>query len=158
MSKLTIYCDNQLIDAHLLAETVYNTLKQKVNLSAEICFCEAEEIRALNKEQRNIDAVTDVLSFPSAAITAGEVVKKRNYPFDVDPETKGVFLGSIMICTSRAQEQADDFGHSLNREIYYLAVHGLLHLFGYDHELEEDKQLMREMEELILSKIGAVRV
>ncbi|MBQ3572079.1 MAG: rRNA maturation RNase YbeY, partial [Clostridia bacterium] len=50
------------------------------------------------------------------------------------------------------------FGHSLNREIYYLAVHGLLHLFGYDHELEEDKQLMREMEELILSKIGAVRV
>ena len=66
-------------------------------------------------------------------------------------------MGSIMICVERAREQAEEYGHSLNREIYYLAVHGLLHLFGYDHENEDDKKVMREMEEIILNKIGAVR-
>lgn len=157
MSKLTIYCDNRLIDTDLLADCVYKTLKQKVNLSAEICFCDAEEIRALNKQQRQKDAVTDVLSFPSTSVIAGEIIKTRNYPFDYDPETKSVFLGSIMICQSRAQEQAEEFGHSLEREFYYLAVHGMLHLFGYDHEDENDKALMREVEESVLSKIGAVR-
>lgn len=157
MAKLTIYCDNELIDAYLLAEVVYKTLKQKINLSAEICFCEAEEIRSLNKEQRNKDSVTDVLSFPSTSVTAGEIIKKKNYPYDYDPESKSVFLGSIMICNSRAKEQAEEFGHSLKRELYYLAVHGLLHIFGYDHEREEDKREMREVEEIILEKIGAIR-
>ena len=98
-----------------------------------------------------------MLSFPSTSVIAGEIIKTRNYPFDYDPETKSVFLGSIMICESRAQEQAEEFGHSLEREFYYLAVHGMLHLFGYDHEDENDKALMREVEESVLSKIGAVR-
>ena len=101
--------------------------------------------------------VTDVLSFPGAGVLAGEIVKIKNYPFDIDPENGGVFMGSIMICVERAKEQAEEYGHSLMREIYYLAVHGLLHLFGYDHEEENDKRLMRDIEELILNKIGAVR-
>ena len=157
MSKLTIYCDNELIDSLLLAESVYKVLKQKVKLSAEITFCEPEEIKQLNKEQRGKDAVTDVLSFPATDITAGEVVKKKNYPFDVDPETGGVFLGSIIICVKRAEEQAKEYGHSLKRELYYLAVHGMLHIFGYDHEEESDKQIMREREEEVLALIGSIR-
>ena len=157
MSKLTIYCENDYIDGELLAQSVFAVLKQKVKLSAEISFCTPEEIRELNKEQRGKDAVTDVLSFPSTDITAGEIVKKKNYPFDIDPENGGIFLGSIIICVERAKEQAEEYGHSLNRELYYLAVHGMLHLFGYDHEIEEDKALMREREEEILALIGAVR-
>lgn len=157
MSELIINCDNQLIDAHLFAEAVYKTLKQKVKLSAEICFCDENEIRELNKNNRNKDVVTDVLSFPSAGVTAGEIVKKRNYPFDVDPETNSVFLGSIMICTKRAEEQAAEYGHSVERELYYLAVHGLLHLFGYDHENSEDKEQMRFFEEQILAVLGKQR-
>jgi len=157
MSKLTIYCDNELIDALLLAESVYKTLGQRVNLTAEISFCSQEEIQKINREQRGKDCVTDVLSFPSLNVTAGEIIKKKNYPFDVDPETKGVFLGSIIICTQRATEQAEEYGHSLERELYYLAVHGLMHLFGYDHETESDKQEMREMEERALTLIGATR-
>ncbi len=157
MAKLTIYCDNALIDPLLLAESVYNVLKQKVKLSAEITFCEPEEIQQLNREQRGKDAVTDVLSFPSTDITAGEIVKKKNYPFDVDPENGGIFLGSIIICTKRAEEQAKEYGHSLKRELYYLAVHGMLHLFGYDHEVESDKEIMREREEEALALIGAIR-
>lgn len=157
MSKLTIYCDNEHIDPLLLAECVYKALKQRVKLSAEICFCSPQEIKQLNLEQRKIDKVTDVLSFPSAGVCEGEIVKKCNYPFDIDPESNSVFLGSIMICVDRAKEQAEEYGHSLKRELYYLAVHGMLHLFGYDHERAEDKESMREMEEIILSAIGAVR-
>lgn len=157
MSKLTIYCDNELIDALLLAETVYKELKQRVNLSAEISFCTPKEIQELNNQTRNKNAVTDVLSFPAAGVSEGEIVKRKNYPFDIDPETNGVFLGSIMICTQRAKEQAQEFGHSLSRELYYLAVHGMLHLFGFDHETQADKQSMRQTEEAILAKIGAVR-
>ena len=157
MSKLIINCDNQLIDGDMLAKAVYSALKQRVNLSAEICFCDKEEIRTLNRENRNIDSVTDVLSFPAAGVTAGEIVKKRNYPFDIDPETNAVFLGSIMICIERAKEQAEEYGHSFEREIYYLAVHGMLHLFGYDHMTEEDKAEMREKEEQILAVLDKTR-
>lgn len=157
MAKLTINCDNQLIDARLLGESVFKTLKQRVNLTAEISFCSEDEIRELNRVNRQKDSVTDVLSFPSLNVTAGEIIKKKNYPFDTDPETGGVFLGSIIICEKRAKEQAEEYGHSLTREIYYLAVHGLMHLFGYDHETEQDKINMREMEECALELIGAKR-
>ena len=97
------------------------------------------------------------MSYPAAGVTAGEIVKRRNYPFDIDPETNSVFLGSIMICTDRAKEQAEEFGHSFEREIYYLAVHGLLHLFGYDHMEETDKAEMREKEEEILTVLDKTR-
>ena len=157
MAKLTINCDNQLIDALLLGESVFKTLRQRVNLTAELSFCSEEEIQQINNETRGKNLVTDVLSFPALNVTAGEIIKKKNYPFDTDPETGGVFLGSIIICEKRAKEQAEEYGHSLTREIYYLAVHGLMHLFGYDHETEEDKAVMREMEESALELIGAKR-
>ena len=157
MAKLTINCDNQLIDTLLLGESVFKTLRQRVNLTAEISFCSEEEIQQINNETRGKNLVTDVLSFPALNVTAGEIIKKKNYPFDTDPETGGVFLGSIIICEKRAKEQAEEYGHSLTREIYYLAVHGLMHLFGYDHETEEDKAVMREMEESALELIGAKR-
>ncbi len=155
MGRLILNCDNEiadneLIEPVLLADAVYKTLKQKVNLSAEICLCSADEIKKLNKEQRGVDKVTDVLSFPAAGVTAGEIVKTKNYPFDFDPETRSVFLGSIMICPERAKEQAEEYGHSFKREINYLAVHGLMHIFGYDHETETDKVEMREREEAVL--------
>ena len=157
MGELIICCDNQLIDADTLGKAFCRTLKQTVRLSAEICFCSKEEIKKLNAETRKVDSVTDVLSYPAAGVTAGEIVKRRNYPFDIDPETNSVFLGSIMICTDRAKEQAEEFGHSFEREIYYLAVHGLLHLFGYDHMEETDKAEMREKEEEILTVLDKTR-
>lgn len=157
MGKLHINCDNPLLSGEALGDAVYKTLRQKVNLSAEITFCDGKEIREINKTQRGKDEVTDVLSFPAAGISMGEVVKRRNYPFDIDPETNSVFLGCIMICTERAEQQAAEYGHSLDREIHYLAVHGLLHLFGYDHENEEDRKTMRFFEELILSSLSKSR-
>ena len=152
MSNLVIYCDdeNKVLNLEKIADAVYKTLKQKINLSCELCFCDEEEIKELNLKNRNIDSVTDVLSFPAAGVSAGEIVKKKNYPFDTD-ESGRVFLGSIMICLKRAREQAAEYGHSEKREIAYLTVHGLMHLFGYDHMTEDDKKQMREMEEAALA-------
>ena len=157
MSKLLVNCDNQLIDGDLLGKAVYETLKQRVNLSAEICFCDKDEIQRLNKENRGIDSVTDVLSFPAAGVTAGEIVKKKNYPFDLDPENGSVFLGSIMICTDRAKEQAEEFGHSFGRELYYLAVHGMLHLFGYDHMEDDERIVIEKKQEEVLQRCNILR-
>ena len=158
MSNLVIYCDdeNKVLNLEKIADAVYKTLKQKINLSCELCFCDEEEIKELNLKTRNIDSVTDVLSFPAAGVSAGETVKKKNYPFDTD-ESGRVFLGSIMICLKRAREQANEYGHSEKREIAYLTVHGLMHLFGYDHMNEDDKIQMRETEEAALALAGIPR-
>lgn len=157
MAKLTLQCDSDLIDSRLLGETVFKVLKQRVNLTVEITFCDEGEIKEINARERGIDRVTDVLSFPALDLKAGEIIRKKDFPFDIDPETGGIFLGSIIICEKRASEQAQEYGHSLKRELNYLAVHGLLHLFGYDHEVDEQKCQMRAVEEQILGKLGATR-
>ena len=105
-------------------------------------------IRALNKEYRNIDRETDVLSFP-----LGE-----NGVYDVDENNGCKMLGDIVISMERAQEQATLYGHPLQREVAFLTVHSMLHLLGYDHEnggLEAMR--MREKEEAVLIQLGLPR-
>ena len=115
--------------------------------SAEInvTFVTDEEIRELNNLYRQIDKSTDVLSFP-----LGE-----NGIYDKNPENDCFMLGDVVISVEHAIAQANEFGHSAQREIAYLTVHSVLHLLGYDHVLEgEDKRLMREHEEMALAKMG----
>ena len=109
-----------------------------------IVIVDNKKIREINKEYRNKDAVTDVISF------AFEEVKDVDYK-DVR------FLGEIYISYERCVEQAADFGHSVKREFCYLAVHGLLHLLGYDNMNEEDKKVMRALEEEILNEYDITR-
>ena len=107
-----------------------------------------EQIRQINREKRKIDLVTDVLSFP-----LGE-----NGVYDQNPETGAYQLGDIVLSFERAQEQAEQFGHSLQREVGYLTVHSMLHLLGYDHVqggLEATQ--MREKEETVMNMIGLPR-
>ena len=103
-----------------------------------------------------MDAVTDVLSFPNLDEIKNREIKGEDFPFDRD-EAGNLFLGSVIICRERAAEQATEFGHSLKREYYYLAVHGMCHLLGYDHVNEDEKREMREKEEKILQKLGVTR-
>jgi len=113
-----------------------------------VSFVDNEQIRALNAEYRNKDAATDVLSFP-----LGEAGV-----YDLDEETGACELGDIVISVERAMEQAEQYGHSLEREIGWLTVHSMLHLLGYDHETgEEDARDMRRREETVLSSLGLVR-
>ena len=102
-----------------------------------------ERIQTLNREFRRVDAVTDVLTFPA---WEGE-----------DPLSADGYLGDIMICYDRAVEQAETYGHSLLRELSFLAVHGVLHLLGYDHMTEADERVMREKQTAILNSIGVTR-
>lgn len=108
-----------------------------------LSFVAPEEIQALNNDYRSIDAVTDVLSFPML-----------EFPEDRDMLTyeTGIpaMLGDIIICLIRAKEQAEEYGHSLERELCYLSVHSVLHLMGYDHMQEEEKRIMRAREKTIM--------
>lgn len=151
---LNIFCEQ--FDFSPLAEAFEGEIESDCGLSAEIIITDEAEIRRLNAEARGIDAVTDVLSFPSLDGIRGKALKKADFPFEVD-EDGNIFLGSIVICEKRAREQAEEYGHSYMRELHYLAVHGLWHLLGYDHMTEEDKPEMRAKEEKILSKLGITR-
>ena len=118
--------------------------------SAEVSvtFVDDEEIRRLNKQYRNIDRSTDVLSFP-----LGE-----NGVYDINMDTGAKLLGDIVISVPHAIDQAERYGHSLQREIGFLTVHSMLHLLGYDHEgggIESVR--MREKEETVLTKLGLKR-
>ncbi len=118
----------------------------------DLLFVDNEAIRELNREYRDKDSATDVLSFPM--YEADEPIDTINAACH---EGQEILFGDIVISLERAQEQAAEYGHSLKREVMYLLVHGLLHLAGYDHIGEEDKKQMREKEERLLAKIGAIR-
>lgn len=147
-----------------LAEITYEGIEEKkeyqelINKVYEVCFKEEDlydyniyisvilsdekYIREINSKYRNIDKVTDVLSFP--------MFEKEE--IDIAKHEKEV-LGDIIICIKRVEEQAIAYGHSFEREFTYMLVHGFYHLMGYDHEKEEEKRQMRIKEENILSNI-----
>ena len=131
-------------------------VESDVPLLIEISFVDEAEIQRLNRELRNIDKVTDVLSFPALDLERGKAIKKAAYPFEIDEDGR-LLIGSIAICIKRAREQAEEYGHSYERELHYLIVHGIMHCLGYDHIEEKDKEQMREQEEKILNKLGITR-
>lgn len=144
-SKDTVVPDN----AKKLIRTACKKVLETENFldSAEInvTFVTDEEIREINNSFRQIDKATDVLSFP-----LGE-----NGIYDKNPENDCLMLGDVVISVEHAIMQAEEFGHSVEREIAYLTVHSVLHLLGYDHILEgDDKKLMRQREEMALEKMG----
>ena len=121
-----------------------------------VTITDNEGIRAFNKEFRDIDAPTDVLSFPLNDFYRG--VPDAEMGELIDPVTRTVPLGDMIISVERAREQAADFGHGLARECAYLTVHSMLHLVGYDHVDEgEEKAAMRQKEEEILAVLGLTR-
>lgn len=136
-----------------IGNTAFRVAGQKPR-KIQVCveFVYDEEMHALNKEKRNIDASTDVLSFPNLTEQFNKEINAKNFPDDVNPENGKVMLGDIVINLNRAEEQAGSFGHSLTREIGYLLVHGLLHLMGYDHIDELDAKLMFAQTEKVLAK------
>ena len=118
--------------------------------SAEVSvrFVDNEQIRELNSRYRNIDSATDVLSFPLG----------DNGEYDENPDTGAFMLGDVVISVERAMEQANEFGHSLDREMAYLTVHSMLHLLGYDHvDGGIEAVRMREKEETVLTRLGLKR-
>lgn len=113
-----------------------------------VTLVDNEEIKRLNKEFRNKNKVTDVLSFPMG----------ENGEFDLNPETEAYMLGDIVISLEKAHAQAIEYGHSIQREVGFLATHSMLHLFGYDHEDDpEGEALMQEKQERLLDNLNIKR-
>ena len=151
---LEIYCEE--FDFKNLAAAFEGETQSDCPLAAEVVFVDGERIRELNRETRGVDSVTDVLSYPSLDDIRGVTLKKACFPADID-ENGNLFLGSIAVCTQRAKEQAEEYGHSYMRELHYLVTHGIFHLLGYDHMTESDKAEMRQREERVLAKINITR-
>ena len=112
-------------------------------LYVNIILTNSENIRNFNKQYRNIDSETDVLSFPMFEKEELENFKSEEQEV----------LGDIIISIERVQKQAEEYGHSFQRELAYMVVHGFYHIIGYDHMTEEDKKIMRAKEENILSAL-----
>jgi probable rRNA maturation factor len=119
-------------------EEQYPSHKFEVNLTV----CDNDYIHEINKEQRGIDAPTDVLSFPF---------------YDFDSPDITTLLGDIIISIDKAKQQAEAYGHSLKRELCFLAAHSALHLLGYDHEDEKEREAMEDKQRAILDGLGIKR-
>ena len=116
-----------------------------------ITFTTPEEIRKINKKYRKIDKATDVLSFPMfEKDELDEKIKSGDFPYED-------VLGGVIISIEKVREQAEEYGHSFERELSYMLVHGFYHLMGYDHIEEEDKKIMRPKEEKILNELKITR-
>lgn len=117
------------------------------------------EIRRMNREFRGIDSATDVLSFPSIAYRHGQTAASvpQKLRRERDPETGLPHIGDFAISLMTAQRQAQEYGHSLERELCYLTAHALFHLMGYDHQTEEDKPVMRAKEERAMDQLNLRR-
>ncbi len=117
----------------------------KDSAEINIILVDNASIRELNKEHRNVDAPTDVLSFPMG----------KNGKYEVNPETGAKVLGDVVISMEKVMEQCDLYGHSMQREVAYLVAHGVLHILGYDHEKDGiEKVRMREKEEKVMELLG----
>ena len=126
------------------SENMHNLDKKRCEIS--VTFVDLDEIHELNKQYRGVDKPTDVLSFPQFDDLEEEI-----------PEVCEICLGDVVICEQKAREQAEQFGHSFERELVYLFTHSVLHLLGYDHMEDDEKKAMREREEEIMKQIGLIR-
>lgn len=120
---------------------------QRKNLYINIILTNPKNIKEINKQYRNIDKETDVLSFP--------MFEKEEIP-NIEGDIPDV-LGDIVISIERVKEQANEYRHTFERELSYMVVHGFYHLMGYDHMVEEEKNIMRQKEENILGKLKILR-
>lgn len=129
---------------------VENLIDSQLYIS--ITLTNPENIHKINKEYRDVDKPTDVLSFP---MFEKEEIDKKIAEKDFEHED---VLGDIVISIEQVQNQAEEYGHGFEREFAYMIVHGFYHLMGYDHMVEEDKQIMRQKEENILNSLEITRI
>lgn len=157
---MKIYFDNVGLFTKPFIKRVLERALKHLNQPSELLemslsIVSPEQIQELNKSFREVDKVTDVLSFPTCDNpTRGAITVVCE---DVNPETDLVNIGDIVICMERAKEQAKEYGHSLKRELAFLSLHGLLHLLGYDHIDPDDEKQMITLQKEILDQAGITR-
>lgn len=142
--------DQELVTSVLEFASVYLKIEKEAEVS--VTFVDDNKIREINKEYRNKDTATDVISF---AIQEDE--DEFSFQWSELDKSLPIDLGDLFISIERAAEQAQDYGHSFERELGFLALHGFLHLNGYDHMTEEDEKEMFDLQKKILKEYGLER-
>ena len=152
MNLLIANNTSEELDLDLISERAEKTIEEVLrvekieeNVEVSLSIVDKDEIHILNRDYRDVDRPTDVLSFP---------MDEEGFDNEGNPI---LLLGDIVICLDVAKDQAADFGHSLEREIMYLICHSTLHLLGYDHIEEADKKEMRAKEKEIMKNIGVFK-
>lgn len=168
---MAIFIENEIdakfdFDYNEVIESVINEAANYVGcpyeISVEVTIVDNETIRQINKEQRDIDNPTDVLSFPMVEYEiAGDfefLDKDDPYVYEYfEPDTGELILGDIVISSDKVYSQADEYGHSVKRELGFLVAHSMLHLFGYDHMEDEERVVMETKQKEILEQLGITR-
>lgn len=138
----------------LVANRVLDVLECPYEAEVNLLITDDDSIREINKEQRDIDNSTDVLSFPMTEFeTPGDFENADCF----NPETGELILGDIVISIDHVVDQAEKYGHSRRREFAFLIAHSMLHLSGYDHMVEDEEKVMFALQEEILSSLGINR-
>ena len=142
--------DYEQIINKVINECFKNEGMDKLKLYVSITLTVPDVIQELNKKYRNIDKATDVLSFPM--FEKNEIKKLIEGNYEIED-----VLGDLVISIPKVKEQAIEYGHSFERELAYMVVHGFFHLMGYNHIIESDKIIMREKEDEILNRLNITR-
>lgn len=155
MSNVKLDISWEIDEEKRLEDMIVKTAKTALMIEGAECdvdlsvvVTDNENIREINNEQRNIDKATDVLSFPGYEKEEWESLKESD---------ELIYIGDIVISKEKVVEQAEEYGHSFDREFCYLVAHGMLHLMGYDHMVDEDKVIMRSKEEEVMKKLNLER-
>lgn len=168
---MAIFIENEIdakfdFDYNEVIESVINEAANYVGcpyeISVEVTIVDNETIRQINKEQRDIDNPTDVLSFPMVEYEiAGDfefLDKDDPYVYEYfEPDTGELILGDIVISSDKVYSQAEEYGHSVKRELGFLVAHSMLHLFGYDHMEDQERVVMETKQKEILERLGITR-
>ncbi|RCX13848.1 putative rRNA maturation factor [Anaerobacterium chartisolvens] len=160
---MTVLVEN-IQDKIEINEHIHSIIERAVELCLEseafdlpsetsIVLMDDHAIQDINREQRNVNKPTDVLSFPMLHMHNGKALENG---FDTDPDTNLILLGDIVISMETAARQAEEYGHSFERELAFLTTHGMLHLLGYDHESGEE-EVMFQRQEAVLARMGLDR-
>lgn len=144
--------------AALVADAALEYIGCPYEAEVNLLLTHDEEIREMNREYRNIDRPTDVLSFPMLEYeTPGDFSGFEDIPDYFDPDSGELLLGDIVISLDRVKAQAEEYGHSVRREYAFLIAHSMLHLFGFDHMEEDERTMMEQKQRDIMEKIQIMR-
>lgn len=159
--KVNFYNINSFRIKHKIKKA-YATLLKNLEINGKfliinVGYVNDSAIQKLNQEHRQVDKVTDVLSFPLINFEIGTWITPEIYEKEKHPFTKMVELGDVIICENVAKIQAERYGHSLLREVCFLAVHGFLHVLGFDHQTKEEEDNMNNLTEQVLQKVRVKR-
>ena len=146
------------IEAQKAINAVLDRENFEYDVQVSLTLTDEENIRRINKDYRDIDSPTDVLSFPMlSSISAGDYSKVEDDEDNFDPDTGEAILGDIVLCVPRIVAQAAEYGHSVLREYTFLIVHSVLHLLGYDHMEDDERVIMEGRQDDIMSNLGVLR-